>query len=253
VIRWLYLLLAAVLFAPASALAQAVSAAPELPRGAAVVVRAKPIAEPSTWVVTDDYPAAAKRAGQEGRVGFTLVVGTEGRAVGCTVAESSGSASLDSATCALLMRRARFVSAADKKRASIPDRWVGIIDWKLTPDQHPPPPSTDCNDCGVPWTMTPDDLYAPKPRGDPARWLRPADYPAKWRKTGGSITVVLRLRRDGSVRACKVSASSGSVRLDGLVCALLRQRARFRPEREEAAKWTSLDWEHRYAWAPRST
>lgn len=248
-IRWPYLLLVAILFVPAPALAQAVNAAPELPRGAGVVVRAKPMAEPSTWVVKDDYPAAAKRAGQEGRVYFTLVVGTEGRATCCTVSESSGSASLDTATCTLLMRRARFVSAADKKRTPVPDRWAGTIDWKLTPDQMPPPASTDCNDCGVPWTVTPETLSAPTPRGDPARWVRPADYPAKWRKAGGSVTVVLRVWRDGSVRACKVSASSGSVKPDRLVCALLRRRARFRPEREAAAKWTSPNWEHRYVWA----
>jgi TonB family protein len=251
VIRRFYLLLAAILFAPVPALAQAVSGAPELPRGAGVVVRAKPVAEPSTWVVTDDYPAAAKRAGQEGRVGFTLLVGTEGRATGCTVAESSGSTSLDTATCTLLMRRARFVSAADKKRTPVPDRWVGTIDWKLTPAQMPPPASTDCNDCGVPWIFF-DILNAPTPRGDPARWLQLADYPAEWRKAGGSVTIVLRVWRDGSVRACKVSESSGLIKLDRLVCTLLRRRARFRPEREAAAKWTSPDWEHHYAWDPSS-
>lgn len=248
-IRWPFLLLTAVLFAPEPALAQALSAAPELPREAGVVARAKPMAEPSTWVVKDDYPAAAKRAGQEGLVGFTLVVGPEGRAIGCTVSESSGSAILDTATCTLLMRRARFASATDRRHAPVPDRWAGIIDWKLTPDLMPPPPSTDCNDCGVPWILF-DIPYAPTPRGDPARWLRPTDYPAKWRKAGGSVTVVLQAWRDGSVRACKVKASSGSVKLDRLVCALLRQRARFRPEREEAAKWTSPNWEHRYAWDP---
>lgn len=251
-IRWPYLLFAAVHFAPVPALAQAVGGAPESPQGEGVVVRVKPTADPSTWVVKDDYPAAAKRAWQEGRVRFTLVVGIEGRAIDCMVTESSGSASLDTATCILLMRRARFVPAADKKRAPVPDYWAGMIDWKLTSDQLPPPASTDCNDCGVPWTLF-DIPYAPTPRGDPTRWLRPADYPATLRKAGGSVTVVLRVWRDGSVRGCKVSASSGSIKLDRLVCALLRQRARFRPERDEAAKWTSPDWEHRYQWDPEST
>lgn len=211
------------------------------------------MAEPTTWVVKDDYPAAAARAQEHGLVGFTLVVGTEGRATGCTVTETSGSADLDTATCALLIRRARFVSAADNKRAPVRDLWAGIIDWKLTPDQTPPPEILDCADCGLPWTAYVETLNAHTPLGDPVRWLRPADYPAKWRKGGGSVTVVLGVWRNGSVRTCKVSASSGSAKLDRLVCALLRRRARFQPERKAAAKWTSPNWEYRYAWKPGST
>jgi TonB family protein len=174
-IRWLNLLLAGVLFAPVPALAQAVTGAPGLPRRAGVIVRAKPVAEPSTWIGKDDYPTAALRVQEQGSVGFALVVGTEGRATGCTITESSGSASLDTAACGLLMLRARFVSAADNKRAPIPDLWLGIIDWKLTPDKIPPPESIDCSDCGLPWTVFSDFPYAPTPPDDQARWLRPAD------------------------------------------------------------------------------
>jgi protein TonB len=61
----------------------------------------------------DDYPAAAQSAGAEGTVQATLTIGPDGRIVACNVTRSSGNSSLDSATCNILRRRAKYVPARD--------------------------------------------------------------------------------------------------------------------------------------------
>lgn len=80
----------------------------------------------------DDYPADAQRKGEEGTVQAELAVDAAGRTVACTVLHSSGSASLDSATCALLQRRARFLPARDVDGKAVPDRvTTPPIVWRL--------------------------------------------------------------------------------------------------------------------------
>lgn len=80
-----------------------------------------------------DYPAAAVAAREQGPVGFTLDVGANGRVTACTVTQSSGSASLDQTTCALLSSRARFSPATDASGSPVPDSMAGRISWKLPP------------------------------------------------------------------------------------------------------------------------
>jgi len=61
----------------------------------------------------DDYPASAQSSGAEGTVRASLTIGPDGRVTGCNITQSSGNGSLDSATCNILRRRAKFVPARD--------------------------------------------------------------------------------------------------------------------------------------------
>ena len=61
----------------------------------------------------DDYPASAQSSGAEGTVQATLTIGPDGRVVSCNVTRSSGNSSLDSTTCNILRRRAKFTPARD--------------------------------------------------------------------------------------------------------------------------------------------
>ena len=61
----------------------------------------------------DDYPADAQRNNEQGTVTVDMLIGTDGRVTGCTVTGSSGSRSLDNATCRILRSRARFDPALD--------------------------------------------------------------------------------------------------------------------------------------------
>lgn len=85
-----------------------------------------------------DYPSAAIRAGEQGTVAFRVLVGTNGRVSACEITASSGSATLDSATCALLAERARFTPAEDSQGRPALGFVPGQIVWRL-PDSEPEP------------------------------------------------------------------------------------------------------------------
>jgi periplasmic protein TonB len=83
------------------------------------------------WVTRNDYPAAAKRANQQGTVYFTLDIDTRGCPTACHVTRSSGYETLDDATCPILMRRARFQLAVDASGTPIPTTWSNKFTWAL--------------------------------------------------------------------------------------------------------------------------
>ncbi len=66
-----------------------------------------------TLFSADDYPAAAQAAGAEGTAQAELTIGADGRVVGCSLTRSTGNSALDSATCSILRRRAKFTPARD--------------------------------------------------------------------------------------------------------------------------------------------
>ena len=97
--------------------------------GATTSARAR--ANLASYVSNDDYPADAMRAGQQGTTGFRLAVGPDGRVTVCTILQSSGSASLDNATCRIMRSRARFTPATDASGNPISDNVNARIAWRL--------------------------------------------------------------------------------------------------------------------------
>lgn len=90
---------------------------------------------PTSWpwglFSADDYPAAALRAEEQGRVTYRLTIGPDGRVSDCAIRGTSGSAALDAATCRILTRRARFIPARDPAGIPVPDSREGRIDWVI--------------------------------------------------------------------------------------------------------------------------
>jgi protein TonB len=85
-----------------------------------------------TLFTADDYPAAAQSAGVEGSVQATLSIGPDGRVTGCNIVRSSGNNSLDSATCNILRRRAKFTPARDSSGNATSDSYTTpTIVWRL--------------------------------------------------------------------------------------------------------------------------
>ena len=82
----------------------------------------------------DDYPQAAIRNEEQGTTAVRLVIGTDGRVSGCDISSSSGSSSLDSTTCSVIRRRARFTAAKDQNGAPIEGTFSQRIRWEL-PDE----------------------------------------------------------------------------------------------------------------------
>jgi protein TonB len=83
---------------------------------------------------TDDYPQDAIRNEQQGTTAVRLTVGTDGRVSGCTVTQSSGSSSLDAATCRIIRSRARYTPARDQNGNPISDSDTARIRWQLPED-----------------------------------------------------------------------------------------------------------------------
>ncbi len=79
----------------------------------------------------DDYPDAARDADQQGSTGVVLSVGANGRVSNCSVSRSSGSGSLDSATCRILKSRAKFTPAQDSSGNPTTGTVSATIKWVL--------------------------------------------------------------------------------------------------------------------------
>ncbi|MBB4838817.1 TonB family protein [Sphingomonas kyeonggiensis] len=248
--RQFSLLAIATLAAPLPGLAQTVTAAPDVAPASGLVIRASPRIDPSLWFADGDYPLAAMRAEQEGHAGVLLDIASDGRVDACTQL-SSEYEWLGRASCRILIRRARFTPALGRDRKPAPDRWNVSIDWKLPP--FPPrreDPTVHHGVYGDVPVIATEHLSAPEALGDPDLWLQPADYPPELLKRGGKIEVTLKVAKNGLVRSCRIDVSSSVRRWDRQVCALLRRRARFQPEKQAEEKWRSNEWWHRYSWGP---
>jgi len=85
-----------------------------------------------TLFSADDYPAEAQRKGEEGTVQAELTVDQNGRVSACRVVRSSGSTSLDTASCSLLTRRGRFTPARDAEGRAVVNKITSPpIVWRL--------------------------------------------------------------------------------------------------------------------------
>lgn len=93
--------------------------------------RAAPKGNPGGWATDADYPPSAQRAEESGTTSFRLEVGADGRATSCSVTGSSGSSTLDEATCRLVQKRARFKPAIGSDGQPTTDTYSNRIRWVL--------------------------------------------------------------------------------------------------------------------------
>jgi TonB family protein len=89
----------------------------------------KPRGNRAVWVNYDSLPDQAKSEGMTGKVWFTLVVNPEGRASACNVTQTSGWPILDQATCAMIMRTARFEPALDGLGEPTTGEYSSTVTW----------------------------------------------------------------------------------------------------------------------------
>ena len=101
---------------------------------APIPTKAEPRAPLAHYVSTADYPPAALRNREQGRVAFALGIGADGRVNACRITASSGSAALDSATRRIMRSRARYTPATDMRGMPVPDADVGELNWTLPRD-----------------------------------------------------------------------------------------------------------------------
>lgn len=97
---------------------------------ASALTRATPTGSPGMWISDADYPAGALSGGEEGSVGFSLLVSPEGRVKRCSVTQSSGFTDLDRQTCVALVVRATFRPARDENHVPSYDLYDGVAVWR---------------------------------------------------------------------------------------------------------------------------
>lgn len=92
---------------------------------------ATPLGNPGDWVTTDDYPTEALMDNVSGITGFEVAIDKSGQVANCVVIVSSGSDSLDRATCNLVTLRARFQPAKDARGRPTTGAYRNRVRWVL--------------------------------------------------------------------------------------------------------------------------
>ncbi len=123
---------------------------------------------------------------------------------------------------------------------------IALPNDPILPDLNPPRPLPTDTVIAKP---TPDPLplakptpkgifKAPIPRGRPADWATPDDYPALDLRLEheGVARFNLAIGADGRVTSCTITGSSGWPGLDNATCALVSRNARFNPAMDEDGK-----------------
>lgn len=80
---------------------------------------------------SDDYPNVAAQGGATGIVGMTMLIDETGKVASCMVTATSGFASLDAQSCAIITVRAKFAPATGHDGKPIKSVYVQRIRWLL--------------------------------------------------------------------------------------------------------------------------
>ena len=93
-----------------------------------------PIGDPASWLGPDDYPPDAIRSERQGRVVAALTVDATGQVKDCRIDTSNGTESIDAKTCEVLLARARFNPATDRRGRPTSSSYKLPVRW-VVPDQ----------------------------------------------------------------------------------------------------------------------
>lgn len=94
-------------------------------------VSATPRNDPGRWVSDSDYRSNWIRREWTGVAGFAVTIDTNGRVSDCTITRSTGHAQMDTATCSLIERRARFDPAKDRYGNPVTGTYRNSVNWRL--------------------------------------------------------------------------------------------------------------------------
>ncbi len=77
------------------------------------------------------YPARARKAGEQGLVGFNIRIDKDGQPTNCEVTHSSGFRHLDDETCQLVLIHAKFKPMKDAQGRKINFVTEGVVNWQI--------------------------------------------------------------------------------------------------------------------------
>jgi len=91
------------------------------------------------WIRDDDYPHEALRENRKGVVGYRIVVTPTGLPQSCSIVSGSFD-DFNQATCAMVLKRSRFVPAADDQGQPIYSAYSDRFVWTIPGSGFVPPP-----------------------------------------------------------------------------------------------------------------
>ncbi|MFM7378899.1 MAG: energy transducer TonB [Erythrobacter sp.] len=94
-------------------------------------VGAKPKGNSGKWVTNDDYRPRWIQEELSGTARFTLQIDALGKVTGCTITRSTGHPALDTATCELVTKRARFDAARDANGKPVSGTYSNGVTWRI--------------------------------------------------------------------------------------------------------------------------
>ena len=97
---------------------------------AKATVRAEAIG-PEDWIGFNDYPADALRENRQGETAMLWKIGTNGRVSDCRIVKSSGTPSLDIASCAAMTKHGVYRPARDASGRPIVSWGSKSVQWRL--------------------------------------------------------------------------------------------------------------------------
>ncbi len=80
---------------------------------------------------SEDYPADAAFDGDQGSATFVVLVGLDGKVADCSITETSGVAALDSQSCGIIRKRARFKPAIGSDGKPARSGFRQQVSWRL--------------------------------------------------------------------------------------------------------------------------
>ena len=90
-----------------------------------------PRGDPGEWITNNDYRPSWINRGYEGTASFALEIDARGRVNDCVITRSTGYSALDTATCSLLQRRARFDPAKDNSGNAVAGTYESSVNWRI--------------------------------------------------------------------------------------------------------------------------
>ncbi len=96
----------------------------------------------------------------------------------------------------------------------------------------------------------------PLPKGNPGLWVSPNDYPltALAKKAEGTTGFRALIDKNGDVKDCAITQSSGDADLDAATCIKIFIRAKFIPAKDETGAAIAGNWSSRIRWQiPKGT
>jgi periplasmic protein TonB len=94
-------------------------------------VGAKAKGNPGKWVTNDDYRPRWIMEELSGTARFSLQIDARGKVTGCSITRSTGPPALDTATCDLVTKRARFDAARDNTGKPVAGTYSNSVTWRI--------------------------------------------------------------------------------------------------------------------------